>query len=225
MIFISCSEDEKLKHDVQSSNNYVQKSARNVFNEIINNNEELSIQKFTHLLNDLKFQSIDIINVNKNLSKLDFRIESPSIIINGDNQLLLNESVFTLSKNQDNDYILSNNQTNFSILFDTNDSTKYLMINNHVIKFDDLTDETINKNHLYLNYPIYSEILNQFVLVNDLESNDLYHPTPVPNDYEGTGFGYHKTRTNAQHFCALGFNEILDSNPGWCSPGTSISCL
>ncbi|MGB1041267.1 MAG: hypothetical protein ACPGVD_10365 [Flavobacteriales bacterium] len=194
----------------------------NTTNETPNNffeyatSKKETVETNTQNLRQLGIKKI-IVQPRTELS-LDINVQSiNNTFING-NSYALNNLTYTMSS-QGNNYTLLSNSTGNSIIWNKDIDKLYLKEKGETFDFD------LNAiSEVYLKeIPVMMTIFDNFIKANISSFN--YTHSDIEAEWVGTAVGMHKSRDNAEFFCNRDHEKILQNNPGWYSPGVSISCL
>jgi hypothetical protein len=128
---------------------------------------------------------------------------------------------------------ISSDADDLRVLLDLKNSSIVINTRGNEIKFDDLTEDHIQNIPNVVKLPIYVAMLHDFLGISKnkvgsriiTRGNSNGSTFDEVNTYEGSGVGFHKSRTNAEYFCNKDYQRILKEHPNWCSPGVSISCV
>jgi len=223
VLFISCSKEEsesnesKYKQTALDSEYGSRGVQNNLFTRVLEDSKITYVDEFSEYLNNLKFQKIHFIE--KNVNSVNFRVMSPKVMVNA-KSINLSEQVLNLTKFE-NVYKLTDNSSDFSVQFDATSSEWSLTIGEEIIPYSELNNEIIEEYEDVTKFPVYSGIIAQFAI----KGIELMPSSDVSGKYMGTGIGFHHSVDNANYFCGNSHGTILANNPGWCSPGVSVSCV
>lgn len=218
-IICSCQKKDNQKIDFLENN---------LFNDILNNfegkNEPIFVNKFSENLLPLNIEEFKIVKVEN--YQLSFEVKAGRFFVNSDEYLLDNKK-FVISKIKDV-YSISGDNSSLDVLYDCINNDFLIKVSNQIINITHITEEHITS-EIEKDYIVQLILLHEFV-EDRLMRNSLPHAYSSINfksdeTYEGSGIGFHLGLADAKHFCQADYEEILEENPDWWSPGISYSCI
>lgn len=229
-LIYACAKQELANHEETDA---LLKKTSNLYSVTRKGESSSNVDSISKFLSDLHFTNY--FNVKRvSASKISFKVnqEKNSFYINT-KKIDINTPTYFIEVLKNHNVSISSDADDFSVDLDLRNSSLVIKAGGNSIKYDDLTEDHIQNIPNVIKLPIYVAMLHDFLDITKnkaasrIVSKDNTNNTNFEeiNAYEGSGVGFHKSRTNAEYFCNKDYQRILKEHPNWCSPGVSVSCV